>query len=439
MADIAAQIPHNLDTERAVLGAVLVDQKKADELFLQCTAKDFYHRNHRVIFGALKVLYEKDGSLDLVSVTDKLKDLAALEEAGGAAYVSSLVDGMPRAFRLDYHIEKLREKRQRRELIQAGEIIKQQAFDMGSENVVEEAQVALSRIADTSRKDFFGIEELLDQVVKKAEQIQKSGGMLIGPPTGLLCFDKLVGGIPPSSLTIVAARPSVGKSSFCMNVAVNAALADNKVAIFSIEDTLLSLGQRMLCSLARVDGMNMMRGKLSNAEWGWLKAAEAKLEKLKIYSDDTPPTITDLKAKARRIKAKHGLDLIVVDYLQLMIGGDQENRNLQVAEWTRDLKSLAKELDVSLLVASQLSRASEAAGRRPRLSDLRDSGAIEQDADMVILLHDPKVDGFKIFDPRPLEVAIAKNRNGPKGIFDDQILFIPAYTLFIEKEDRACR
>ncbi|UCF80166.1 MAG: replicative DNA helicase [Acidobacteriota bacterium] len=453
-------MPHSVEAERAVLGSILLRNRESELAFERLRPEGFYHAPHQRIFEAMERIrtVQENPVIDLITLRDDLDKRGLLEEAGGADYLASLVDGLPKELNIPSYVSIVHDKYVLRELIKRSEAAIAECFkqEQETETVLGEAEKKVFQLAEELvRLDYVLVGSLTQEVLQKTEEIAKHGAP-VGVPTGFTDFDHITGGLQASDLVVVAARPSVGKTTFCLNVAVNAALREGKtVAVFSLEDSRDNIVRRMLCTVAKVDAEKVSRGRGINREdWANLIRAEAELRQAPLYIDDSPSTIFQIGPKARRLQRKHGLDLLIVDYLQLILSPSEirfENRTLEIAAYTRYLKNLAKELKIPVIAVSQLSRAPEQRpDHRPRLADLRESGAIEQDADLVAFLYRPdmykrgrngdreEADSSGLARPNNLgglapetprsELIIAKHRNGPTGVI--QLVFIPQQTRF---------
>ncbi|HEX5385485.1 MAG TPA: replicative DNA helicase [Gemmatimonadales bacterium] len=428
--------PWSPEAEQAVLGAMLLDQDAALRAVEMVDDTMFYREEHRRLFRALRALVERRVTIDHVTLRDELERRGDLEATGGPAYVAELVDAAPTAANLEFHARILRDKAILRRLIETSTQIITEAYD-GRVAAGDQLDQAESRIFSISEQrldqGFTRIKEMLWPTMERIETLQRSGKSITGVGSGFDKLDEMTSGFQPSELIVVAARPSMGKTAFCLNVATNAALNAHGVAIFSLEMSKESLVQRMLTAEARVDSQRVRRAALRDSDFSMLARAAGVLQGCKIWIDDTPAiTLLAMRAKARRLKAEHDIGLIVVDYLQLMRSPEYaENRVQEISDISRSLKALSRELQVPLIALSQLSRASEQRGgeRKPILSDLRDSGAIEQDADLVIFIHRPEYyDRDDETKRGRADVMLAKNRNGPTG--DIELFFHREYTRF---------
>jgi replicative DNA helicase len=429
-------LPHNSEAERTVLGAVLVDNAAFNSAAEVLTRDDFHREAHRRIFEAMSVLAERSAAIDLITLKDELQRVSALEAVGGAAYLASLLDGLPRMTNVEQWARIIKEKAILRNLIHASTRIAQSAFDAEDDTAVilDRAEKAIFDIAERRiRQGFVNIREIVKESYRTIDQLSTSKELVTGLPTGFVDLDNLTSGLQKGDLIIVAARPSIGKTAFCLNCAQYASLKTGEtVGIFSLEMSKEQLVLRMLCSDGRVDAHRLRTGNLGEKDWARLAKAYGELSTARIFIDDSG-TITplEIRAKARRLKAEHGLGLIVVDYLQLITGsGRVENRQQEVASITRSLKGLAKELNIPVMVLSQLSRAPEARGenKRPQLSDLRESGAIEQDADVVMFIYREEVHKPTDENRGIAEIIIGKQRNGPVDTV--RLAFLREYTRF---------
>ncbi|WP_148135512.1 replicative DNA helicase [Candidatus Formimonas warabiya] len=427
--------PQNLDAEQALLGALMLDKEAIFSVVEHVRSTDFYKEAHRIIFDCLLDLNDQGEPVDLVTLVEELRQKGHLEKVGGISYVAALANAVPTAANAVYYGKIVAEKALLRSLISISTRIAQQGYDQSSEpwELIDEAEKMIFSV--TQRKARDGFVPIRDVVVATFEQIGqiKATEGVTGIPT-FKNLDYYLSGLQKSDLIIVAARPAMGKTSFCLNIAQNSGVKYGKtVAVFSLEMSKEQLVQRMLCAEARVDQSKVRTGYVTEEEWRRLSVALAPLAEAKIYLDDTPGiTVLEMRAKARRLKAEKGLDLIVIDYIQLMQGNRRsENRQQEISEISRSLKALARELEVPVLALSQLSRAVEqSSDKRPTLSHLRESGALEQDADVVIFIHRPEY-----YDPDTeqrgiAEIIVAKHRNGPVG--KAELAFLKEYTKFMD-------
>ncbi len=435
------QPPFSPEAEVSVLGGMLIDQDAVARAVEVIRDSMFFREAHRRLYRAMTRLFNRGDVIDVITLSEELKKTGELDAAGGLPYLAELLDAVPTAANIEYHAKIVREKALLRHLIEAASKIIQDAYDQGErsvEEVLDEAESRVFQVAQTrDRSGFVWIKEILWPTFEHIERLQESKSGLTGTPSGFTDIDKMTTGLQKGELCIVAARPSMGKTSWILNVAQNAAIEHSiPVAIFSLEMSKEQLVQRLLCAEGRVDSQRLRRGQLSADEYQRLAASAAHLNTAPLWIDDSPgATILEMRAKARRLKAETDLGLLVIDYMQLMSGhGRSESRVQEVSEISRGLKALARELEVPVVALSQLSRAPEQrTDRRPQLSDLRDSGSIEQDADVVMFLYRPEYyygpvdkDGASI--EGKAEMVIAKQRNGPTGTVD--LFFHKAYTRF---------
>jgi replicative DNA helicase len=432
---VARTLPHNAEAERTVLGAVLVDNAAFNSAAELLTREDFYREGHRRIFDAMADLTERSVPIDTVTLKDELTRAGTLEAIGGAAYLAGLVDGLPRLTNVEQWGRIIREKSVLRRLIQASQQISHACFEgeREAEEILDGAEKAIFDIAERRiRQGFVGIREIVKESFRTIDQLAQSKDLVTGLPTGFVDLDEKTSGLQRGDLIIVAARPAMGKTSLCLNVAQNASHRTGEtVGIFSLEMSKEQLVLRLLCSDARVDAHRLRTGNLNEKDWARLAKAYAELSTSKLFIDDSATlTPLEIRAKCRRLKAEHGLGLIIVDYLQLVSGaGRVENRQQEIASISRSLKGLAKELEMPVIALSQLSRAPEArTEKRPQLSDLRESGSIEQDADIVIFIF--REEEYKPTDENRgiAELIIGKQRNGPTGTV--KLAFLKEYTRF---------
>jgi replicative DNA helicase len=417
-------LPHNLEAERSVLGAILVHNDAFNLAAQVIEPADFYRDAHRRIFDKMITLNERNHAIDFVTLKEELARAGELDEVGGPAYVASLADGVPRATNVEYYAKIVKEKATLRNLIYAANKILTNAYeaDQESDLILDEAESAIFSVADVRLKaGFVPMKELVKESFPKIEQLFEQKRFITGVPTGFVDLDEMTRGLQPGDLIIVAARPSMGKTSLVLNISQYvAAQPDLVVGFFSLEMSKESLFIRLLTSEAQIDSHRLMSGAIGQKDYSRISHALETLSSMKLYIDDTASIgVLEMRAKCRRLQAEHGLNLIVVDYIQLMSGrGRFENRTLELAAISRSLKGLAKELSVPIIVLSQLSRAPEArADHRPQLSDLRESGALEQDADLVGLIYRDDVYNKDPNNPDAgtAELIIAKQRNGPTG------------------------
>ncbi len=423
--------PHSIEAEQSVLGGLLINNEAWDNIAGKISSVDFYRHDHRVIFKATLELIESNNPCDIITLSDHLKQQNKLEEAGGFTYIGNLANNTPSASNIKAYAEIVRERSIFRQLITIGSEITDDAFNpegRASQALLEEAEKKVFDIADqtnhkNSQNDFFEIKELLKNNVDRIEALISSKDAFTGLPTKFKELDKMTSGLQAADLIIIAGRPSMGKTTFAMNIAENAAInTDKHVAVFSMEMPAESLTLRMLSSLGRIDQTKLRSGKLDAQDLNRLTSAMSILNTAHIYIDDTPALSPSLmKAKVRRLKRKNPVDLIVIDYLQLMQSQDSgrknENRTNEISEISRGLKALAKEMNVPVIALSQLNRSLEQrSDKRPIMSDLRESGAIEQDADVIMFIYRDEVYTKEESEHKGMaEVIIGKQRNGPLG------------------------
>jgi replicative DNA helicase len=428
--------PWSAEAEQAVLGAMLLDQDAALRGSELLDDSMFYREAHRRLFRAMAALTEQRTVIDHITLRDELMRRGELESSGGLEYLGELVDAVPTAANLEFHARIVKDKAILRRLIESATAIVTEAYD-GKSTANELLDSAESRIFHISQQrgdeGFTRIKEMLWPTMERIETLQKSGKAITGVPSGFADLDSLTSGFQPSELVVVAARPSMGKTAFCLNIASNASLEGQGVAIFSLEMSKESLVHRMLTAMARVDSQRVRQGSLRDFDFTQLARAAGILQSCPIWIDDTPAlTLLEMRSKARRLKAENDIRMVVVDYLQLMRSPEHaENRVQEISDISRSLKALARELEIPVVALSQLSRASEQRGgeRKPILSDLRDSGAIEQDADLVIFIHRAEYYDREDESKRGMaEIMLSKNRNGPTG--DIQLRFSREYTRF---------
>lgn len=428
--------PHSLDAEESVLGAVLLSADAANVALEKLHVEDFYKPAHQQIFEVIASLYNANEPIDAVTVSEGLRRTGALERMGGIEVLTTLIDTVPTTSNVDYYASIVEEHALRRRLLRVGGDIGVLASDMSDpiEEVVDKAEQSVFAIAERRVGDGLQeIDSLLGPAIEKAEELQRSGGDVTGISTGFRDLDRKLAGLHPSNLVVVAGRPGMGKTSLALNIAQNVALDGHTVAVFSMEMSREEVVTRMLCSKGRIDSQKLRTGKLTEADFTKLSNAAGALYKQNIFVDDSPGlTVTEIRAKCRRLRRRPGLDLVIVDYLQLMSGTGQENRQQEIAMISRSLKSLARELDVPVIAASQLNRGVESReDKRPRLGDLRESGAVEQDADVVMFIYrDEYYNPDKIESKGVAEVVIAKHRQGSVGRVD--MAYLPEFTLFAD-------
>ena len=414
--------PQNIDTEKALLGSLMVRPEGMYEIFDVVSRDSFYVDKHRLLFDAMIELHTRHEPIDFLSLSSRLKELGRFESTGGGSYLTELVDLVPSSTNAKHYAEIVQKKHVLRTLIDAAEHISELGYNEIDEidTVLDEAEKKIYSITQSSvTKKFVSIKETLDEAWERLDSIHKGGGQLRGVPTGFTELDTMLSGFQKSDLIILAARPSMGKTTLALDIARQTAIKYNvPVGIFSLEMNTQQLIDRMLAAEARVNAWRLRTGKLTlDSEFDQIRAALERLSKAPIFIDDQAGTsIMKMRSAARKLKSEHGLGLIIVDYLQLMTTNKQYDSMVnQVTEISRSLKGLAKELDVPVIALSQLSRAVESRGGKPKLSDLRDSGSIEQDADVVMFIHREDKQDRNAEKTNIAEILIEKHRNGPVG------------------------
>jgi len=432
--------PHNLDAERAVLGAILLEGRETLPRVIELLrASDFYTEAHRTIFETMLRLFDRGEPVDLITLSEELRRAGALEAVGGPAALALLVEHASIAAHLTSYASIVRDMAVLRELIQTSTQIITQAFDAKEDvqTLVDDAERRIFSLAERRLEgSALPVGKILRNTFEYIERLYERKEHVTGVATGFEKLDLETSGLQPSDFIIIAGRPSMGKTAFALNIAQHAGVVLRyKVLVLSLEMSAAQLVQRMLCSEAKVDSQAVRTGHLTAADWHRLTAAAGRLSEAGIFIDDSPGvTVLEARAKARRMKAEHGLDLLVIDYLQLMRGrASLESRQQEISEISRSLKALAKELNVPVIALSQLSRAVESRATRdfrPQLSDLRESGALEQDADLILFLYRPSVykEDLPPDEANIAEVIIGKQRNGPVGTV--KVVFLPQYARF---------
>ncbi|MCS7221908.1 MAG: replicative DNA helicase [Anaerolineae bacterium] len=439
MSATERMVPANPEAEEAVLGSILIDPDAIIKVAPTLRADDFYLEKHRWIYQAALDLYERRQPPDFITICDELERRGQLQEVGGPAYITELINAVPTAFHVEHYASIVERTSILRRLISAAGQIAQLAYEDKGEidEIVDRAEEIVFGVSEHRLQRFLvPIRQVMNEVITRIDYLASHQGELLGVPTGFRLLDKLLGGFQKSDLIILAARPSVGKTSLALNIAANAAKRyGQRVAFFSLEMSAEQLVQRLLAAETGIDQQRLRLGQIREEEWPLLMEAAGVLSNTMMFIDDTPAlSALELRTKARRIHAEHGLDFIVVDYLQLMRGDTRsENRVQEISYISRALKWLARELNVPVLALSQLSRAVESRpDKRPMLSDLRESGSIEQDADVVLFIYredmyDEDTDRQNIAD-----VIVAKHRNGPTGVVS--LYFKKELTQFLELE-----
>lgn len=431
--------PNSIEAEQSVLGAMLLDKEAISAATEFISGEDFYREAHKEIFDAIVDIFNKGEPVDLITLTEKLKTRNTLEAVGGITFLTNLMDAVPTTYNVKYYAKIVEDKSLLRKLIKSSNDTIQKSYQASEEvgEIIDSAEKGIFNISlNRSTQGFVHLKNILNANFDRIEQLYLSKGKITGVPTGFHDLDNKLSGLQKSDLILIAARPSMGKSSFMMNIVQHAAVREKvATAIFSLEMSKEQLTQRLLCSEALIDAHRLRIGDINEDEWVKLARAMGPLSEAPIYIDDTPSiSITEMRAKSRRLKLEHDLGLIVIDYLQLMQGkGNAESRQQEISEISRSLKALAREINVPVVALSQLSRAPEMrADHRPVLSDLRESGAIEQDADVVMFLYrdeyyHPDTDKKNIG-----EVNISKQRNGPTGTVE--LVWLGQFTKFVNKE-----
>jgi replicative DNA helicase len=430
--------PNSVEAEQSLLGGLMLDNEAWDKVADIVVASDLYRKDHRLIFGAIAALVEESQPCDVVTVSEYLDSRNELESAGGLEYIATLANETPGAANARAYARILRERSTLRALIHAGNEISGNAFAADGRTATELVDAAESLVFEIAEKGARGksgfrpLKQILPEAVDRIDLLHQSGGDITGIPTGYNEFDKLTAGLQPGELIIIAGRPSMGKTTLAVNIAENAAIgAKVPTAIFSMEMPAQQLAFRMIASLGRVDQAHLRTGKFPDEDWSRINTAVQLMSDAPIFIDDSPSlSPTEIRARARRLKREHGLGLIVIDYLQLMqVHGSTENRATEISEISRSLKALAKELELPVIALSQLNRSVEQrTDKRPVMSDLRESGAIEQDADLIVFIYREEV--YNAETPRKgvADISIAKQRNGPIGDFP--LTFVGRFTKF---------
>jgi replicative DNA helicase len=429
--------PQNLEAEQCVLGSILLQHGALVKILELVTPTDFYRNAHKIIFSAMVSLFEKNEPQDIITVTNILKNKNQLEQVGGPAYLANLTDIVPVAANIIFYAQIIRSKSILRRLILTCTEIASRCYEEQDEidSLVDDAEQTIFEISRTkSSQDFQALSKIIPETFKRVERLAEKKELITGVPTGYDDLDRITAGLQPSDLIILAGRPSMGKTALAMNIVQNAAIFHKiPVAIFSLEMSKEQLGMRMLCSISRVDSQDLRTGFIKDLDWPKLARATGILSDAPIFIDDSPAiSVLEMRAKSRRLKAEYDIGLVVVDYLQLMRGrSSAERREQEISEISRSLKAMAKELDLPVIALSQLNRSLESRpNKRPQLSDLRESGAIEQDADVICFLYRDEIYNKSEDNPKRgiAEVIIGKQRNGPTGTVE--LTFITKYTTF---------
>ncbi len=438
--------PQALEMEQAVLGALLLEKGALNRVVDVVRPEMFYRDAHQIIYQGVNELFQNSEPIDLLTIKHWLSTNGKLEAIGGVYYLTELTSKVASAANIEYHARVIAQKYLMREMIKIGDEVVEKAYDETSDvfDLLDDTEKRLFELSETNlRRNYMAMTDLVHSTLKRLEGLQGQEGGVTGVPTDFRVMDKMTSGFQPSDLVIIAARPAMGKTAFTLSVARNAAVKYGvPVAFFSLEMAATQLVQRLLCSEAEIDAQKVRTGQLERYEWEQLTSRIGNLSKAPIYIDDTPAlSIMDLRAKGRRLKAEKNLGMIIIDYLQLMTGSSKAgSREQEIASISRSLKELAKEINVPIIALSQLSRAVETRGgdKKPMLSDLRESGSIEQDADMVMFLYRPEYYGLTTYEDGTstqgvAEVIIAKQRNGPVG--DVRLQFINKFAKFMDLND----
>ena len=433
-------LPMDIEAERSILGAILLNNAALDSVARLLIPSQFFHAHHKRIYESMLRLAEDQTPIDLVMVCSELQRAGDLENAGGAAYISQLMDGVPNISNVEHYARIVKEKSLLRGLVHAAETIQRTAIaaESSAEEILDRAERSITEIGEgRALTELLPLSEIVADNLHDLRQVLTSKHAITGLSTGYLQLDTLLCGLQPGNVVVLAARPSVGKTALALNIASNVARSGIRAALFSLEMSKREILQRLVSSIWRRDMRKLRGGGMLPEDWAVLTRQLAEMSQLPLYIDDAnPTTVTEMAAKARYVKRRDGLGLVIVDYLQLVSGatrGRYANRNEEVGATSRGLKAMARTLDVPVIVLSQLTRASEKEDRRPQLSDLRESGAIEQDADVVMFIHRPNA--FKVGasteDRAESEVVVAKQRNGPTESV--RFVFFGPYTRFEER------
>jgi len=415
-------MPHSIEAEQSVIGSMLVDKTSIAEAMEVLKPEDFYKDAHKVIFNCILELYQKDIGVDIITLTENLKSKDLLDSAGGITYISELGGSVFSTANIQSYIKIVKDKAILRKLIRSSNKIIEQSYNNQDDvlSTIDLAEKEIFNISNnTSTSDFEAMSTVLERGFLEIERLFNNKGQTTGVPSGFRELDAKTSGFQKGDMVLIAARPSMGKTTFALNIAENAALRSGKsVAVFSLEMSKEQLAYKLLCSQAHVDMLKLRTGNLDDKDWENIAKASGPLAAAKIFIDDTAGiTVMEMRSKCRRLKIEHGIDLIMIDYLQLMSGGKgSESRQQEVSEISRSIKALAKEMECPVIALSQLSRAPEQrTDHRPMLSDLRESGSIEQDADLVMFLYRDEYYDKETEEKNVGECIIAKQRNGPTG------------------------
>ena len=420
-APVMRSLPQSIEAEQSVIGSMIIDKSAIAQVAEKLTEDDFYREGHKIIYKSIFEMFKNDMAVDLVTLLEYLKSTDQLEKAGGVTYITEVSSSVPTTANLSSYIKIVEEKSILRRLIKASTAIIEDSYNKQGEveGVLDLAEKKIFDIAEKrSTSDFEALSDVLERGFLEIERLFNNKGQITGVPSGFTDLDAKTSGFQKGDMVLIAARPSMGKTTFALNIAENAALREGKsVVIFSLEMPKEQLAYKLLCSEANVDMLKLRTGNLDDKDWENIARATGPLSKAKIYIDDTAGvTVMEMRSKCRRLKMEYGIDLILIDYLQLMSGSSSENRQQEVSEISRSIKALAKEMECPVIALSQLSRAPEQrADHRPMLSDLRESGSIEQDADLVMFLYRDEYYNKETEDKNMAECIVAKHRNGPVG------------------------
>ncbi len=414
-------LPHNVQAEQTVLGCMLKDKTSIGQSAEALKGDDFYRESHKIIFNSILELYQRDTPIDMVTLIEHLKSTERLQDVGGMTYISELGNSIESTINLSSYIKIVEDKSLLRKLIKASADIMEESYTKQDdvEKVLDGAEKRIFDIAEKkTSNDFEAISTVLERGFEQIEKMFNNKGEVIGVPTGFPELDSMTSGLQSGDMILIAARPSMGKTTFAINIAQYAAIREKKsVVVFSLEMSKEQLAFKILCAEANIDMLKLRTGNLEDSDWERIAKASGPIATSKIYIDDTAGvSVMEMRSKCRRLKIEYGIDLIVIDYLQLMSGSNTESRQQEVSEISRSIKALAKEMHCPVIALSQLSRAPEQrADHRPMLSDLRESGSIEQDADLVMFLYRDEYYDTESEDKNVAECIIAKQRNGPVG------------------------
>lgn len=427
-------LPHSIEAEQSIIGAMIIDKNAIVKVAEKLKEEDFYRDGHKIIYRAIFEMFKNDMAVDLVTLLEYLKSTDMLEKAGGVAYITEVSSSVLTTANLSSYIEIVEQKSILRKLIKASTKIIEDSYNKQTEvqDVLDSAEKKIFDISENrTNNDFEPLKDVLERGFLEIERLYNNKGEITGIGSGITDLDAKTSGFQKGDMVLIAARPSMGKTTFALNIAEHAALREGKsVVIFSLEMSKEQLAYKLLCSEANVDMLKLRTGALEDKDWENIARATGPLSKAKIYIDDTAGvTVMEMRSKCRRIKMEYGIDLILIDYLQLMSGSNSESRQQEVSEISRSIKALAKEMECPVIALSQLSRAPEQrADHRPMLSDLRESGSIEQDADIVMFLYRDEYYNKETEDKNIAECILAKQRNGPVGTV--KMAFIGALSKF---------